>query len=161
MQYGILKSPPPLGTGRHIESATATWVTSVKLVENDEAGRENSSGRSGWELGDLERLLAGWDLGEGFEQQQRCYNCHSSFCSISMALTKRTIAASLGKMPTTPVRRLISWISRSRELVLHIPTHLDHPFRRIAIPPAPMHRDQIELPRSSIQPPWLLTPMRV
>ena len=38
---------------------------------------------------------------------------HSSFCSRRMAPTSRVMAASLGKMPTTLVRRLTSAWSRS------------------------------------------------
>ena len=38
---------------------------------------------------------------------------HSSFCSRSSAPTKRVMAGSFGKMPTTSVRRLISALSRS------------------------------------------------
>jgi hypothetical protein len=37
----------------------------------------------------------------------RC-TTHSSFCSNRIAPTRRVMAASLGKMPTTSVRRLIS-----------------------------------------------------
>ena len=42
---------------------------------------------------------------------------HSSFCSSRIAPTSLTRASSLGKMPTTPVRRLTSPLSRSRPLV--------------------------------------------
>jgi hypothetical protein len=45
---------------------------------------------------------------------------YTSFCSSSNAPTKRTTAASLGKMPTTSLRRLISPVSRSSGLVLCI-----------------------------------------
>src|SRR5438270_13602509 len=40
---------------------------------------------------------------------------HSSFCSSSKAPIKRITAASLGKMPTTSLRRLISPLSRSSD----------------------------------------------
>ena len=46
----------------------------------------------------------------------RC-TAHSSFRSARIAPTSRVMAASFGKMPTTLVRRLISPLSRSRELV--------------------------------------------
>src|SRR6516165_7729824 len=36
------------------------------------------------------------------------WTAHSSFCSTRIAPTRRTRASSLGKMPTTSVRRLIS-----------------------------------------------------
>jgi len=36
------------------------------------------------------------------------WTAHSSFCSSSNAPTRRMMASSLGKMPTTSVRRLIS-----------------------------------------------------
>ena len=42
---------------------------------------------------------------------------HSSFCSSRIAPTSRVMASSLGKMPTTLVRRLISAWSRSMGLV--------------------------------------------
>ena len=45
------------------------------------------------------------------------WTAHSSFCSIRMAPTSRMIASSLGKMPTTLVRRLISPLGRSMGLV--------------------------------------------
>ena len=45
------------------------------------------------------------------------WTAHSSFCSSRMAPTKRVMASSLGKMPTTSVRRLISPFSRSSGLV--------------------------------------------
>ena len=45
------------------------------------------------------------------------WTAHSSFCSNKIAPTSRTIASSLGKIPTTSVRRLISPLSRSRPLV--------------------------------------------
>lgn len=45
----------------------------------------------------------------------RC-TAHSSFCSAGIAPTSRVMAASLGKMPTTLVQRLISLLSRSGEL---------------------------------------------
>ena len=41
---------------------------------------------------------------------------HSSFCSRRIAPTRRVMAASLGKMPTTSVRRLISPLRRSSGL---------------------------------------------
>ncbi len=46
----------------------------------------------------------------------RC-NCHSSFCSMRSVPTRRMIDASLGKIPTTFDRRLISFISRSSGFV--------------------------------------------
>ena len=46
----------------------------------------------------------------------RC-TAHSSFCSGSKAPISRVTAASLGKMPTTSLRRLISPLSRSIGLV--------------------------------------------
>src|SRR5215470_11397743 len=49
----------------------------------------------------------------------RC-TAHSSFCSSRIAPTRRVMAASLGKMPTTSVRRLISPLRRSSGLVLWI-----------------------------------------
>ena len=42
---------------------------------------------------------------------------HSSFCSRRMAPTRRTMASSLGKIPTTLVLRLISLLTRSKGLV--------------------------------------------
>lgn len=42
----------------------------------------------------------------------RC-TAHSSFCSSRIAPTRRTIASSFGKIPTTSVRRLISPLRRS------------------------------------------------
>src|ERR1700730_5059159 len=45
------------------------------------------------------------------------WTAHSSFCSNSKAPIKRITAASLGKMPTTSLRRLISPLSRSSGLV--------------------------------------------
>lgn len=45
------------------------------------------------------------------------WTAHSSFCSIRIAPTRRIIALSLGKMPTTLVRRLISPLGRSIGLV--------------------------------------------
>ena len=42
---------------------------------------------------------------------------YTSFCSSRMAPTRRVMAASLGKMPTTSVRRLISPLTRSSGLV--------------------------------------------
>src|SRR6478752_6498124 len=45
------------------------------------------------------------------------WTAHSSFCSSRMAPTRRVIASSLGKMPTTSVRRLISPLTRSSGLV--------------------------------------------
>ena len=53
------------------------------------------------------------------EKKRRRSSCHSSCCSSSWLPTNRTIAASLGKMPTTLVRRLISLFRRSSGLVLH------------------------------------------
>ena len=47
----------------------------------------------------------------------RLDTAHSSFCSVMMAPTRRMMAASLGNMPTTLVRRLISLLTRSRGLV--------------------------------------------
>ena len=54
------------------------------------------------------------------EKKRRRSSCHSSCCSSSWLPTRRMIAASLGKMPTTLVRRLISLLSRSSGLVLQI-----------------------------------------
>jgi hypothetical protein len=54
------------------------------------------------------------------EKKRRRSSCHSSGCSSSWLTTRRVIAASLGKMPTTFVRRLISLLSRSSGLVLQI-----------------------------------------
>jgi len=48
------------------------------------------------------------------------WTAHSSFCSRRIAPTSLTIAASLGKMPTTSVRRLISPLRRSIGLVTGI-----------------------------------------
>jgi hypothetical protein len=48
----------------------------------------------------------------------RLFRLHSSFCSSIIAPTSLTMKASLGKMPTTFVRRLISAFSHSRGLVL-------------------------------------------
>jgi hypothetical protein len=45
------------------------------------------------------------------------WTAHSSFRSSRIAPTRRVIASSLGKMPTTSVRRLTSPLSRSRPLV--------------------------------------------
>ena len=45
------------------------------------------------------------------------WTAHSSFCSSRMAPISRVMAASLGKMPTTLVRRLISPLRRSRGFV--------------------------------------------
>jgi transposase-like protein len=45
---------------------------------------------------------------------------HSSFCSSSSAPTSRMTAASLGKIPTTSLRRLVSPLRRSSGLVLWI-----------------------------------------
>ena len=47
---------------------------------------------------------------------RRC-SCHSSSCSSSRAPTRPVTAASLGRMPTTSVRRLISALSRSSGFV--------------------------------------------
>src|SRR6188472_4136341 len=41
------------------------------------------------------------------------WTAHSSFCSSRIAPTRRTMASSLGKMPTTSVLRLISPLRRS------------------------------------------------
>ena len=54
------------------------------------------------------------------EKKGRRSSCHSSCWSGSWLPTNRTIAASLGKMPTTLVRRLISLFNRSSGLVLQI-----------------------------------------
>ena len=48
---------------------------------------------------------------------ERRMTCHSSVCSTTRTPTKRMIDASLGKMPTTSARRLISLITRSKGLV--------------------------------------------
>jgi len=48
------------------------------------------------------------------------WTAHSSFCSSSSAPTRRTMASSFGKMPTTSVRRLISPLRRSIGLVTGI-----------------------------------------
>src|SRR6476620_11087202 len=45
------------------------------------------------------------------------WTAHSSFCSSSKAPTRRTMASSLGKMPTTSVLRLISPLMRSIGLI--------------------------------------------
>ena len=50
--------------------------------------------------------------------QRARWTAHSSFCSIKMVPTRRTMASSFGKMPTTSVRRLISPLRRSIGLVL-------------------------------------------
>ena len=79
------------------------------------------------------RLGPGWSACHGWQADQgsslngetdssvmyleRC-NAHSSFCSSRMAPTRRVMASSLGKIPTTSVRRLISPLSRSIGLVL-------------------------------------------
>src|SRR3989344_5544517 len=47
----------------------------------------------------------------------RCWSCHSSFCSISTAPTRRMMLSSFGKIPTTSARRLTSLLSRSSGLV--------------------------------------------
>lgn len=49
------------------------------------------------------------------------WTAHSSGCSIRMAPIKRVITASFGKMPTTPVRRLISPFSCSMVRVSESP----------------------------------------
>ena len=49
---------------------------------------------------------------------ERCWSCYSSFCSRSTAPIRRTMAGSLGKIPTTSARRLTSLLSRSSGLVL-------------------------------------------
>jgi hypothetical protein len=48
------------------------------------------------------------------------WTAHSSFCSSSKAPTSRTMASSLGKMPTTSVRRLISPLRRSSGFVVQL-----------------------------------------
>jgi len=52
------------------------------------------------------------------ENIRRPSSCQCSSCSSSTAPTRRVIAASLGKMPTTRVRRLTSSFTRSSRLVL-------------------------------------------
>ena len=45
------------------------------------------------------------------------WTAHSSFCSTRMAPISRMMAFSLGKIPTTSVRRLISPLRRSSRLI--------------------------------------------
>ena len=54
------------------------------------------------------------------ENMRRPSSCQCSCCSSSTAPTRRVIEASLGKIPTTRVRRLISSFTRSSRLVLQI-----------------------------------------
>jgi hypothetical protein len=44
------------------------------------------------------------------ENMRRPSSCQCSCCSSNTAPTRRVMAASLGKMPTTRVRRLLNWI---------------------------------------------------
>jgi len=82
-------------------------------------------------LGALVQAVASWSEGwagssssEGIavmlspENMRLPSSCQCSSCSSSTAPTRRVIAASLGKMPTTRVRRLISSLTRSSRLVL-------------------------------------------
>ena len=54
------------------------------------------------------------------ENMRRPSSCQCSCCSSSTAPTRRVIEASVGKIPTTRVRRLISSFTRSSRLVLQI-----------------------------------------
>lgn len=54
---------------------------------------------------------------EPSEKGRRSPDCHSSCKSASTAPTRRITAASLGKIPTTRARRLISLFTRSSGLV--------------------------------------------
>lgn len=62
----------------------------------------------GWQVD--ERLIVGTVLSVMYRDR---WTARPSFCSSSSASTKRTMASSLGKMPTTSVRRLISPFDRS------------------------------------------------
>ncbi|RVK93801.1 diguanylate cyclase [Sinorhizobium meliloti] len=66
------------------------------------------------------RLMSGssliWLMVSSVMYLARC-TAHSSFCSSRIAPTRRTMASSLGKMPTTSVLRLISPLRRSIGLV--------------------------------------------
>ena len=54
------------------------------------------------------------------KNMRRPTSCQCSFCSSNTAPTRRMIAVSLGKMPKTLVRGLISSLTRSSSLVLQI-----------------------------------------
>ena len=58
----------------------------------------------------------GEDQRDRLDREVAALTSHSSFCSIS-APASRITAASLGKIPTTSVRRPISWLTRSSGLV--------------------------------------------
>ena len=93
------------------------------------------------------RLMRGSSLNGATDSSvmylERC-TAHSSFCSSRIAPTRRVMASSFGKMPTTSVRRLISPLTRSIGLVtgmkMAVPTSgcsylscgvwCDHPGRR-------------------------------
>lgn len=69
------------------------------------------------------RLMSGSSLIAAMVSRVRYlerWTAHSSFCSSSNAPTRRTMASSLGTMPTTSVRRLISPLRRSMGLVAGI-----------------------------------------
>jgi len=70
----------------------------------------------GWiSLRDLQHLLRHGDLAlVASEKKRRRSSCHSSCCSSSWLPTSRTIAASLGTMPTTLVRRLMGSFAERR-----------------------------------------------
>jgi hypothetical protein len=72
-------------------------------------------------------------------QKRRRSSCHSSCCSSSWLPTSRVIAASLGKMPTTLVRRLMgSFAERTSQ------SEID-PLQRVGAPDlAPVHLRELE-----------------
>ncbi len=76
----------------------------------------SGAGRRGYQRATAGRLICGSSLIDAIVSSvmylARC-TAHSSFCSSSNAPTRRTMASSLGKMPTTSVRRLISPLRRS------------------------------------------------
>ena len=89
---------------------------SVKVVEIPGGLRWPSIRRPWVEVGAARPRLVR-ELGHGLELHVAVLELHSSCCSMRTASTRRTIAASFGKMPTTSARRFTSLFSRSSGLV--------------------------------------------
>jgi hypothetical protein len=96
-----------------LRSCPGTWCSCRRGLRAPRQGREGQRATAG-------KLTNGSSLNSAMVSSVMYlarWTAHSSFCSSSSAPTRRTMASSLGKMPTTSVPRLISPLRRSIGLI--------------------------------------------
>ena len=95
----------------------------VHLVACDFASRANHAVASSGTSSTVVTVVTGWLVGRVEQRRGRLgdvaavVSCHSSWAPIRTQAESRRRASVFGKIPTTSVRRLPSWLSRSSGLV--------------------------------------------